>query len=77
MEDFKEERKLWKNLLRNAKSTFEKCFAHKIVKNPKAFDSHARIKLEIKETVGPMADGDVVVYDDVPIKEDMIFVHKS
>ena len=67
LDDFKEQRKLCKNLIRNAKSTFEKCLADKVKENPKAFYSYSRSKLKTKETVGPIAEGDLVVHDDVGV----------
>ena len=53
--------------IRNAKSTFEKCLADKVKENPKAFYSYSRSKLKTKETVGPVVDGDLVVYDDAGV----------
>ena len=41
--------------------------ADKIKENPKAFYSYSRSKLKTKETVGPIAEGDLVVYDDVGV----------
>ena len=41
--------------------------ADKIKENPKAFYSYSRSKLKTKETVVPIADGDLVVYDDVGV----------
>ena len=37
LDDFKEQRKICKNLTRNAKSTFEKCLADKNEKEPLSF----------------------------------------
>ena len=46
LDAFKEQRKLCKNLIRNAMYTFEKCLADKIKENPKAFYSYSRSKLK-------------------------------
>ena len=67
LDDFKEQRKLCKNLIRNAKYTFEKFLADKIKENLKTFYSYSRSKLKTKETIGPIADGDPVVCDDVGV----------
>ena len=67
MDDFKEQRKLCKILIRNAKSTFEKRLADEIKENRKAFYSYSRSKLETKETVGPIADCTVLVYNYVGV----------
>ena len=55
------------NLIRYDESTFEKCLADEVKENPKALYSYSCSKLKTMETVGPIADGDLVVYDDVGI----------
>ena len=64
LDDFKEQRKPCKNLIRSSKSTFEKCSADKVKENPKAFYS---FYTKTKETVGPIADGNLEVYDDAGV----------
>ena len=41
--------------------------AGKIKENPKALYNYSCSKLKAKETVGPIADGNLVVYDDVGV----------